>query len=129
MKKKKKATVKSSRKKPNRKTAILYTRFEVGQTDDSRNSCSGQEKILREYCKKKKIEVIRVYSEFAQGRDFERPEFQKVLSEIKSGKLKSDYFLFTTWDRFSRNIGNGLSMVGHLNAFGIELIAIQEITF
>lgn len=113
------------KKKPNRKTAILYTRVSVRQTNDPKTSSSGQEKILREYCKKKKIEIIRVYNEFAKGQDFERPEFQKLLSEIVSRKLKADYLLFTTWDRFSRNIGEGLSVVGYLNKLGIEPKAIK----
>ncbi|MBK6399576.1 MAG: recombinase family protein [Bacteroidetes bacterium] len=48
------------------------------------------------------------------------------LKFAKANKGKIDLLLFTSWDRFSRNIAEAYEMIGILKKLGIQPYAIEQ---
>lgn len=85
-----------------------------------------QEEALRKYCEQRNFEVVYIIREDHSAKNFDRPEFQKFLHEIQHNKLKIDTLMFTSWDRFSRNITDALVMLRRLDKAGVVLHAIEQ---
>ena len=82
----------------------------TGQARDG-NSLEAQEKLLRE----NGAEVI--YKDVFTGTEIGRPEFQRLLAEVKPG----DTILATKLDRVSRSASQGIALVDELIAKGVTL--------
>lgn len=81
-----------------------------GQAKDG-NSLENQETILKEHG----AEVI--YSDSVTGRNLDRPNLKKLLSEIKEG----DTLIVTKLDRIARSLTQGSELVNHLIDMGIKV--------
>ncbi|WP_197272002.1 recombinase family protein [Lascolabacillus massiliensis] len=88
--------------------ADLYIRVSTDEQADKGYSQRDQEDRLRKYCELKSISIRNIYVEDHSAKSFNRPEWQKYLSNLR--KLKNSkvgtLLLFTKWDRFSRNAGD-----------------------
>ncbi|RYD75872.1 MAG: recombinase family protein, partial [Sphingobacteriales bacterium] len=107
---------------------IIYIRV---STDDQMKGLSPdfQANYLRAFCYNKKIEIIEEIYEDHSAKDFiNRPKYQNFYDRLKRKKIKADYFLFTRWDRFSRNLEAHLSVIKELLKLGIEPNAIDNWT-
>ncbi len=60
------------------------------------------------------------------AKTFNRPEWNKLLADLKKYKGKTDFILFTKWDRFSRNACDAYQMISTLRRLGIEPQAIEQ---
>jgi DNA invertase Pin-like site-specific DNA recombinase len=79
------------------------------------------------YCKYNNIEVKGIYSEDYSAKNFNRPGWKELFSEIKkksSGKDKN--ILFIKWDRFSRNIEYAYEVIGKLRKYKTTAMAIDQ---
>ncbi|MBL4754923.1 MAG: recombinase family protein [Flavobacteriales bacterium] len=85
-----------------------------------------QEEAMRRHCSFHDIEVIKFYREDHSAKDFNRPEFIQFLKFAKANKGKIDYLIFTSWDRFSRNITDAFVMIRKMKKLGIEPRAIEQ---
>lgn len=81
-----------------------------GQAKDG-NSLENQEAILKEHG----AEVI--YSDSVTGRNLDRPNLKKLLSEIKEG----DTLIVTKLDRIARSLTQGSELVNYLIDMGIKV--------
>lgn len=88
--------------------ADLYIRVSTDEQADKGYSQRDQEDRLRKYCELKSISIRNIYVEDHSAKSFNRPEWQKYLSNLR--KLKNSkvgtLLLFTKWDRFSMNAGD-----------------------
>jgi site-specific DNA recombinase len=85
-----------------------------------------QENDLLKYCERNQIEVVKIYREDHSAKNFERPEFKIFLEFLRKNKGQIDLLLFTSWDRFSRNITESYSMIGKLRKLGVQPQAIEQ---
>ena len=85
-----------------------------------------QDEALRKYCERYGIEIVYTFREDHSAKDFKRPEFTKFLSFLSKNKGKVDCLLFTSWDRFSRNVTDSLIMLRRLESYGITSQAIEQ---
>lgn len=85
-----------------------------------------QEDNLKQYCLNHNILITKVFKEDHSAKNFNRPEFKEFLQFAKKNKSQIDYLLFTTWDRFSRNIQDAYQMIDQLSKLGIQPMAIQQ---
>lgn len=107
------------------KKAILMSR--VSSDEQARGySLDVQEETLKRYCENHDIEIIDLYREDHSAKNFNRPEFKKLLAYAKANAGKIDYLLFTSWDRFSRNTADAYEVIRRLNEMGIEPQAIEQ---
>ena len=85
-----------------------------------------QKDALQKYCERNSIEVVYHFSEDHSAKNFDRPAYIEFLKYIKAHKNEIDLLLFTSWDRFSRNITDALVMIRNLSSLGITAQAIEQ---
>jgi DNA invertase Pin-like site-specific DNA recombinase len=108
------------------KRAIIYTRVSTDEQADKGYSLNYQEAQLRKYCDINKIEIAVHFIEDYSAKNFERPEYKKLMQYARNNKGKIDFLLFTKWDRFSRNIADSYEMIKLLDKMKIEPQAIEQ---
>lgn len=108
------------------KNAIIYTRVSTDEQADRGYSLIDQEARLRKYCELNNIEITAHYQDDHSAKNFNRPEFQKMLEFIRMKKNSIDYLLFVKWDRFSRNAADSYEMIKRLEKLNMEPQAIEQ---
>ena len=107
------------------KRAILMARVSSDEQAKGYSLDIQVEKLLA-HCQKENVSVINIYKEDCSAKNFNRPEFKKMLQYLIKNKGKVDYILFVSWDRFSRNITESYAMINRLRNYGVEVQAIEQ---
>ncbi len=107
-------------------TADLYIRVSTDEQADKGYSQRDQEERLRKFCELQKIIIRKVIREDHSAKTFNRPEWTKLLADLKKRRGQVDCVLFTKWDRFSRNAGDAYQMIGTLRKLEVEPQAIEQ---
>lgn len=83
------------------KSAYLYVRVSTDEQKRRGYSLPEQEDRLLKYCETNSIDVKGIYREDFSAKDFNRPEWKKLVSELKKFRAKEENsILFIKWDRF-----------------------------
>lgn len=106
--------------------AIIYTRVSTDEQAQKGFSLPHQQMILERYCEHNGIEVVRHFQEDHSAKDFERPEFIKLMDLIRANRGMIDIVLFTRWDRFSRNQEASLKIIRELKKYGVEVNSVEQ---
>jgi DNA invertase Pin-like site-specific DNA recombinase/transcription elongation factor Elf1 len=109
-----------------KKVADLYIRVSTDEQADRGYSQRNQEEVLRKYCDINFIAVRDVIYEDHSAKTFNMPQWKKLLLNLKKYKNKTDFILFTKWDRFSRNAGDAYQMISQLRKSGVEPQAMEQ---
>ena len=88
-----------------------YCRVSTKGQEKNGNSLEAQEKALKE------AGATKIYSDAFTGTKTDRPEFDKLLKELKSG----DTLVVTKLDRFARSMSQGSELVSELINKGIKV--------
>jgi len=105
------------------KNVIVYSRV---STDDQAqgHSLDFQEDTIIRYCKNKNYNVIKCFQEDYSAKDFERPEWKKILAFIKSNQktsLSIGAIVILRPDRYSRNLILSFTEKAKLAGMGCEV--------
>ena len=106
--------------------ADLYIRVSTDEQADKGYSQRNQEEVLRKYCLINNIQVKDIFFEDHSAKSFDRPQWKKLLLNLKQSKSKVNFILFTKWDRFSRNAGDAYQMIATLTKLGAEPQAVEQ---
>lgn len=107
------------------RTAAIMAR--VSSDEQAKGYSLGvQEESLTKYCEREGIDIMETVREDHSAKDFNRPAFKQFIQRAKKNKGSIDALLFTSWDRFSRNITESLIMIRELRSIGIEPMAIEQ---
>ncbi|WP_261387394.1 recombinase family protein [Chitinophaga pinensis] len=105
----------------------LYIRVSTDEQADRGFSQRYQEEVLKRHCELNQIQVNAVLFDDHSAKDFNRPEWNRLLRLYKKSKKdRPRQILFTKWDRFSRNTGDAYSMIRTLEVLGIGVTAIEQ---
>jgi len=109
------------------KTTYLYLRVSTDEQKRKGFSLPEQEDRLLKYCEFNDIVIKEIYREDFSAKNFNRPEWKKLISVIKKdrGKIENN-ILFIKWDRFSRNIEYAYEMIGLLRKYNTTAMAIDQ---
>lgn len=108
-------------------SAYLYVRVSTDEQKRKGYSLPEQEDRLLRHCEQNNIEVKGIYREDYSAKNFNRPEWQKLLTILKNRKKKDqENVLFIKWDRFSRNIEFAYQMIGILRNINVQAMAIDQ---
>ncbi|TPD71284.1 recombinase family protein [Flavobacterium microcysteis] len=108
-------------------TAILYIRVSTDEQAIRGYSQRYQREHLEQYCISNNIDVIDVIFEDYSARNFERPGWKILMTELRIKKYqRPNFILFTKWDRFSRNVGDAYYVISQLYKMGISPQAIDQ---
>jgi len=105
--------------------AVIYARFSSDNQRDE--SITAQVRACTEYAKKHGYNVVRVYTDEAKSaRTDDRPGFQRMIEDIRSGKVKVDVVLVHKLDRFARNRYDSVIYRKILSQAGAKLLAVDQ---
>lgn len=107
-------------------SAYLYIRVSTDEQKRKGYSLPEQEDRLLKYCMFNNIEVKGIYREDFSAKNFNRPEWKKLITVIKNKSKEDKSILFIKWDRFSRNIELAYEMIGILRKYGTTAMAIDQ---
>ena len=108
-------------------TACYERLSQEDKLDGESNSISNQKRILEKYCRDHGYTAIRHYDEDDgySGTNFNRPGFQRMLADIKAGKIKR--VVVKDMSRFGRNylqVGMYTEML--FPEYGVHFIAVND---
>ena len=105
---------------------ICYKRVSTDDQADRGFSLQHQEDVMKSWCELNKHTIVGIYTEDYSGKNFDRPEWNKLMIYLKKNKKSVDLILCNRWDRFSRNVGNALSAIKELNGMGISVNTLEQ---
>ena len=108
-------------------TALYERLSQEDKLDGESNSIANQKKILERYCKDHGITAYRHYDEDDgySGTNFNRPGFQRMLADIKAGKIKR--VIVKDMSRFGRDyLQVGMYTDVLFPDFGVHFIAVND---
>ncbi len=108
------------------KVADLYIRVSTDEQADKGYSQRDQEERLKKYCEINSIQLRKVIFEDHSAKTFNRPQWIKLLVDLRKHRGQSDLVLFTKWDRFSRNAGDAYQMISTLRRLGVEPQGVEQ---
>ena len=108
-------------------TALYERLSQEDKLEGENNSIANQKKILERYCREHGITAYRHYDEDDgySGTNFNRPGFQRMLADIKAGKIKR--VIVKDMSRFGRDylqVGFYTDML--FPDFGVHFIAVND---
>jgi site-specific DNA recombinase len=109
----------------NRK-AVIYTRVSTDEQRENGFSLQDQESRLKKYCEKAGYDVVAHYQDDHSAKNFNRPQFQRLITDLKTREIKADLFLCVRMDRFSRNLQASLSMIQTLAKYGLQFKTLDS---
>lgn len=109
------------------KSAYIYVRVSTDEQKRKGYSLVEQEERLLHHCELNKIKVKGIFREDFSAKDFNRPEWTKLIHVIRKNKKRpEENILFLKWDRFSRNIAYAYQMIDILKSLNVQAMAIDQ---
>jgi len=109
------------------KSAYLYVRVSTDEQKRTGYSLVEQEDRLIKHCEINNIDIKGIYREDFSARDFNRPEWKKLINIVKKNKHRlPENILFIKWDRFSRSIEYAYQMIRVLRELNVQAMAIDQ---
>lgn len=104
-------------------TAVTYARFSSERQHES--SIEAQQEAIADYCRQKHITIVEQYVDRAlSGKSDNRPEFQRLLSDLRDRRV--DYVLVHKTDRFARNRYDAAIYSRVITQRGARLVAVAQ---
>lgn len=105
--------------------AAIYTRVSTEEQRDYGYSIDGQLRELKDYCKRKKYDVVDVYNDAGfSGKNMNRPELERLLKDIKKGLI--DVIVAIKVDRLTRDGYDGQWLLKECNKYDVILDLLYE---
>ncbi len=104
---------------------IIYARY---SSDNQRyESITAQIRACREYAERKGYIVVAIYTDEAKtGTNDNRPQFLKMIDDIKGGLVEADILLIHKLDRFARNRYDSAIYRRQLSLCGVRIESVIE---
>ncbi len=106
---------------------VIYTRVSTEIQVDG-YSLDAQITALERYAKSRELEIVGRYQDAGKsGKSIEgRPEFQKMLGDIESGRCEAEFVLVFKLSRFARNACDALNALKQLKKHGVNLVCTED---
>ena len=105
---------------------IIYTRVSTEDQKENGFSLQDQERRLRAYCEREEKTIIAHYQDNYSGKNFNRPQFQMMLTAIKNKNLNASQFFCVRMDRFSRDVSHTLDMIQTLKTLKVDVRFLEN---
>ena len=109
------------------KSCVIYIRVS-SERQVKGYSLDGQKHYLAECAERRGMTVLDIYVEEGKsGKSIEgRTEFQRMLDDIQSGKVHTDYVLVFKLSRFGRNAQDVLNSLEFIMKYGVHLMCVED---
>ena len=106
-------------------TGVFYGRFSSKMQNET--SIEGQRIVVANYAQMNNIKIVTEYVDRAKsGKSDKRPNFKKMIDDIKNGTLDIDVVVVYKLDRFFRNEKLHRKYEDILNEHGVNLLSATE---
>ena len=103
----------------------VYVRVSTDDQRDNGYSIDSQLRMIKEYCEKNDYDIVDVYNDAGHsGKDLMRPEMQRLLKDIKSGKIEK--IVAIKVDRLTRNNYDGFWLLNYCEEHDVKIELILE---
>jgi DNA invertase Pin-like site-specific DNA recombinase len=102
------------------KELVLYIR-----TSTADQNTDTQLVALQDYCQRMNYKIVDTYTDSGySGKDQQRPEFERLLSDVRSGKVRC----LCVWkiDRIGRSLRHLLNLLEEFQNLGVEFISATQ---
>ncbi len=107
--------------------AVAYSRVSTGRQADKELSIPSQNRAAHEHAEKNGWTFVESFSEKGEtGRNANRPEFQRMIQQVKEKDRPFDIIIIWDSSRFTRNLEDALTFKGLLKKHGVKLVSITE---
>ena len=104
--------------------AIIYARFSSIKQEGG-FSIEAQLTACREYCLKNELVIVKEYIDEAfSGRSSDRPQFNQMLEDAKTGLFNK--IIVHKFDRFSRDRTDSVVIKSNLKKYNVDVISVSE---
>lgn len=105
----------------------IYTRVSTAMQIDG-YSLDAQKNRMRAYAEFNQYQIVGEYEDAGKsGKSVDgRPEFNRMLEDIKSGKDGVSYVLVFKLSRFGRNAADVLSTLQTMQDYGVNLVCVED---
>lgn len=109
------------------KKCYIYTRVSTAAQTEG-YSLDAQEESLKAYAEYRELQIAGSYCDAGKsGKNIKgRPAFRQMMTDIKSQKDDISFVLVFKLSRFGRNAADILKSLQLLEAFGIDLVSVEE---
>ena len=110
------------------KNVIVYSRVSTDEQAQMGHSLDYQEETVIRHCTFKNYNVVKCFQEDYSAKDFERPEWKKILAFIKSSQKTSlaiNSIVILRPDRYSRNLILSFTETTKLAGLGCEVEFVE----
>ncbi len=105
---------------------LAYIRYSSHNQDEG-NSVAAQTTTIGNYVSSHEMEIENYYIDMAKtGRNTNRPNYQKMMDDIKNGNVEAKIIIVRAIDRLHRNAKNQLSDLEWFAENGIRLISVVD---
>lgn len=101
----------------------IYARV---STDEQKESLGEQKKILIEWCKEKKYDIVEIYEDIQSGKDTSRPDYQRMMDDVTNNYHTYKNVVILKLDRLSRSLKDLIATVDCLNKHNIGLVSKDD---
>lgn len=106
--------------------AFAYIRYSSHNQDEG-NSIAAQTTTIENYAESHNMEIENYYIDMARtGRNTNRPEYKRMIEDIKNGNVKAKCIIVRAIDRLHRNAKNQLADLEWFSEHGIRLISVTD---
>ena len=103
----------------------VYVRVSTDDQKDNGYSIDSQLRMIKEYCEKHNDDIVDVYNDAGHsGKDLRRPEMQRMLDDVKSGKIEK--IVAIKVDRLTRNNYDGFWLLNYCEDHDVKIELILE---
>ena len=104
--------------------AIIYARYSSSK-QDSGFSIEAQLNACRDYCLKNELVIVKEYIDEAfSGRSSDRPQFNQMLEDAKTGLFSK--IIVHKFDRFSRDRTSSVLTKSNLKKYNVDVVSVSE---
>lgn len=97
----------------------IYCRVSTEEQDADK-----QEHICRDWCRRNNHEIFDVYKDVISGAKESRPEFNKMLNDMRGYRFRA--IVVTKLDRLGRSLQHLISLLDEFKNKGVEFIAVTQ---
>ena len=105
---------------------VTYARVSTDEQGENGFSLRDQEEKLRRYCTQHGIELVEHFNESYSGKTFIRPEFNRLIELLEKKKGEIDQLLVVRYDRFGRNLIEGMKVMARLTKLKVKFRALDQ---
>lgn len=101
----------------------IYARV---STDEQRESLGEQKRILIEWCKEKKYDIVEIYEDIQSGKNTSRTDFQRMMNDVTNNHHTYKTVVILKLDRLSRSLKDLIATVDSLKEHDIGLVSKDD---